>query len=175
MPTEKALNSVKEVTDLFASSSIIIATEYRGISVSDMDLFRASLRSNNCNFKIVKNTFAKLAADGSGKPELKEFMTGPVGFLTSSNDPALATKTLVQHTEKNSLPVVIVGGWLDGDILDEAKIKQLSKLPSKDELISKMMSSMNSPIYGLVSVMQGPIRGLTTVLSRYVDNNKKGE
>ena len=63
----------------------------------------------------------------------------------------------------------------DGDILDEAKIKQLSKLPSKDELISKMMSSMNSPIYGLVSVMQGPIRGLTTVLSRYVDNNKQGE
>ena len=102
-------------------------------------------------------------------------MTGPVGFLTSSNDPALATKTLVQHAEKNSLPVVIVGGWLDGDILDEAKIKQLSKLPSKDELISKMMSSMNSPIYGLVSVMQGPIRGLTTVLSRYVDNNKQGE
>ena len=54
MPTEKALDSVKEVADLFASSSIIIATEYRGISVSEMDLFRASLRKNDCNFKIVK-------------------------------------------------------------------------------------------------------------------------
>ena len=63
-------------------------------------------------------------------------MDGPIGFLTSSTDPALATKALVNHTDKNSLPMVIIGGWLDGDILDEKTIKRLAKLPSKDELIT---------------------------------------
>ena len=171
MPTEKAKQSVKEVSDLFASSSIIVAAQYRGLNVSEMGEFRASLREKNCNFKIVKNTYARLAADQSGKPELKEFMDGPIGFLTSSTDPALAAKALVNHTDKNSLPMVIIGGWLDGDILDEKTIKRLAKLPSKDELILKMVTSINSPIYGLVNVMEGPIRGLTTVLKRYVNNN----
>ena len=56
MPTEKAKQSVKEVSDLFASSSIIVAAQYRGLNVSEMGKFRASLREKNCNFKIVKNT-----------------------------------------------------------------------------------------------------------------------
>jgi large subunit ribosomal protein L10 len=64
---------------------------------------------------------------------------------------------------------------LDADVLSADRIKDLAKLPSKNELIAKMLGSMNSPITGLVMVMSGPVRALTTVLQRHVDNQQSGE
>jgi large subunit ribosomal protein L10 len=63
---------------------------------------------------------------------------------------------------------------LDSDVLSADRVKDLAKLPSKDELIAKMLGSMNSPITGLVMVMSGPVRALATVLQRHVDNLQSG-
>jgi len=165
---------VAEMKEIFSSSPLVIAAEYRGIDVTQMTGLRRVLRSNGARFKIVKNTFARIAADEAGKPELKESMIGPIGFVVADGDPANAAKAFVKYAEDNSLPINIVGGMLESDVLSSERIAALAKLPSRDELIAKLLGSMNSPITGLVMVMSGPVRALATVLQRHVDNSQEG-
>jgi large subunit ribosomal protein L10 len=81
----------------------------------------------------------------------------------------------VKYSKDKELPINIIGGMLDAAVLSADRIKDLATLPSKDELIAKMLGSMNSPITGLVMVMSGPVRALATVLQRHVDNQQSDE
>lgn len=166
MPTEKNIAAVAELEEDFKSSSLVIAANYRGLSVNDMQGMRRAVRESSAQFKISKNTLARIAADNAGRPELKEFMGGPIGFLTTEGDPASAAKVLVNYIDDNSISMTIVGGALDGETLTVDRINALAKLPSKEVLLAKLMGSMNSPITGLVMVMNGPIRALATVLQK---------
>ena len=166
MPTEKNIQLVAELEEDFKSSPLVIAAEYRGLNVSQMHGMRRAVRESSSQFKISKNTLARIAADNAGRPELKEFMEGPIGFFTTEGDPAAAAKVLVNYIDDNSIEMTIVGGALDGDVLTADRIKDLAKLPSKEVLLAKLMGSMNSPITGLVMVMNGPIRALAIVLQR---------
>jgi len=172
MPTERGQKKVREMSELFASSSLIVAAEYRGIDVSDMGELRKTIKRSDAQFKIVKNTFARIAADDCGKPEIKTFIDGPIGFLTTSSDSALAAKALVKHAEDNSLPVRLLGGWFEGNILNSDQVNKLAKIPAKDELLSKMIGSLNSPIVSLVTVMGGPIRALSSVLKNHIEKQQ---
>ena len=172
MPTDKGRELVAEMKELFISSSLVIAAEYRGIDVGQMTGLRRELRDNGARLKIVKNTFARLAADEAGKPELKENMNGPIGFVFSDGDAATAARALVKYAADHGLPVKVVGGMLDSDVLSADRVEALAKLPSRDELIAKLLGSMNSPITALVMVMSGPVRALATVLQRHVDNQQ---
>ena len=174
MPTDRGRKLVSEMRDVLLSSPLVIAAEYRGVDVGQMTGLREELRNNGARFRIIKNTFARIAADEAGKPELKEVMNGPIGFVVSDGDPAGAAKALVKYSGDNGLPVKIVGGMLDSEILTADRIETLAKLPSREELIAKMLGSMNSPISGLVTVMSGPVRALATVLQRHVDNQQEG-
>ena len=101
-------------------------------------------------------------------------MNGPIGFVVTEGDPASAAKAFVKYAGDNDLPIKIIGGMLDSDVLTSDRGEALAKLPSKEELIAKMLGSMSSPITGLVMVMSGPVRALATVLQRHVDNQQEG-
>ncbi len=166
MPTEKNIQAVAELAEDFKSSSLVITAEYRGLNVNEMQGMRRAVRESEAQFKIAKNTLARIAADDAGRPELKELIDGPIGFLTTQGDPAAAAKVLVNYIDDNSVEMTITGGALDTEMLTVDRIKALAKLPSKEVLLAKMMGSMNSPITGLVMVMSGPVRALATVLQR---------
>ena len=175
MPTDKGIAAVAEMKDIFEASPLVIAAEYSGVDVAGMTGLRQELRSNGARFKVVKNTFARIAADEAGRSDLKDVMTGPIGFVVTDGDPAAAAKAFVKYSKDNELPINIIGGMLDAAVLSADRIKDLAKLPSKDELIAKMLGSMNSPITGLVMVMSGPVRALATVLQRHVDDQQSAE
>ena len=109
MPTEKGKALVAEMSEIFSNSSLIIAAEYRGIDVTQMTALRQQLRSKGARFKVIKNTFARIAADESGKSSLKDVMNGPIGFVVSDSDPAEAAKALVKYASENDLPINILG------------------------------------------------------------------
>ena len=81
----------------------------------------------------------------------------------------------MKYSDDNDLPVNIVGGMLDADILDADRVKALAKLPSREQLVAKMLGWMNSPISGLVMVMSSPVRALATVLQKHVENQQAGD
>ena len=175
MPTERSINAVAELEEGFKDSPLVIAAEYRGLDVNEMQGMRRAVRESDSQFKIAKNTLARIAADNAGRPELKEFIDGPIGFLTTTGDPAAAAKVLVNYIDDNSIEMTIIGGALDNEMLTPDRIKALAKLPSKEVLLAKMMGSMNSPITGLVMVMNGPIRALATVLQKISELGDQAE
>lgn len=166
MPTEKSVQAVAELEEDFKSSPLVIAAEYRGLNVGQMQGMRRAVRQSNSQFKIAKNTLARIAADNCGRPELKQFIDGPIGFLTTESDPATAAKVLVNYIDDNNIEMTIIGGALDGEVLTSDRVMMLAKLPSKEVLLAKLLGSMNSPLTGLLRVMNGPIGALAIVLQR---------
>lgn len=166
MPTEKNVKIVADLTEGFKGSSLVIAANYRGLDVGEMQGMRKAIRETNSSFQVAKNTLARIAADDAGRPELKEIIDGPIGFLTTEGDPAAAAKVFVKYIDDNSIAMTIVGGALDAEVLATDRIKALAKLPPKEELLAKMLGSMNSPITGLVMVMTGTIKAFAIVLQR---------
>ncbi len=166
MPSEKSIQTVKELTDLFSSSELIVAAEYVGLNVTQMNGLRAAIKESDGNFRIAKNTLARIAADSAGKPQLKEVIDGPIGFLTTQSDPAAAAKSVVTYAAGNRLEINMTGGMLGGVALSSERVDELASLPSREQLLAILFAQMNSPVAGLVNVLAGTIRGLVTVLQR---------
>jgi large subunit ribosomal protein L10 len=166
MPSEKSIQTVKELTELFSSSELVVAAEYAGLNVTQMNGLRAAIKQNDGNFRIAKNTLARIAADQAGKPQLKEVIDGPIGFLTSEGDPATAAKSVVSYASENRLEINMTGGMLGGAALSSERVVELANLPSREQLLAMVFAQMNAPVTGLVNVLAGTIRGLVTVLQR---------
>ena len=175
MPNQKKIEQVKELSDLFSNSDTIIMADYKGTSVSELSGLRRALNETSAKFKIAKNTLAKLAAEQSSKDALSEEITGPLGFVLTNEDPSQVTKVLYKYTEDNEIDFVIKKGLVNNDLLDEDTLQKLSKLPSKEILLAKLMGSMNSPVTNLVFVLQGTIQAFATVLQRHVENSNSAE
>ena len=166
MPNEKSIATVKELTELFSNSELIVATRYAGLNVAQMNGLRVAIRQSDGNFRIAKNTLARIAADEAGKPHLKEVIDGPIGFLTTQGDPAAAAKSIATFATENRLEIEMTGGVLGTAALSAERVDQLAKLPSRDQLVAQVLAQMNAPVAGLVNVLSGNIRGLVTVLQR---------
>ena len=173
MPTQKKIEQVEELANLFSNSDTIIIADYKGTSVAELSSLRKALNSSSSKFKIAKNTLAKLAAEKAEKNILADHINGPQGYILTNEDPSQVTKTLFEYTEKNSIEFVIKKGLLDNELVDESTLLKLSKLPSKEVLLSKLMGSMNSPLTNLVFVMNGTVQALATVIQRYVEKSEE--
>ena len=166
MPNEKSRQTVRELTELFSNSELIVATRYAGLNVAQMNALRVAIKQGDGDFRIAKNTLARIAADEVGKPELKPAIEGPIGFLTTQGDPATAAKSIVTFATENRLEIEMIGGVLGTAALSAERVDELAKLPSREQLIAQVLAQMNAPVTGLVNVLSGNIRGLVTVLQR---------
>jgi len=175
LPNQRKIDQVNELADLFSNSDTIIMADYKGTSVSELSGLRRALNDSSAKFKIAKNTLAKLAAEKSSKDALSEEITGPLGFVLSNEDPSQITKILFKYAEDNDIDFNVKKGLVNDDLFDEDTLVKLSKLPSKEILLAKLMGSMNSPITNLAFVLQGTIQGFATVLQRHVENTSNTE
>ena len=166
MPTTRSVSEVEDLKTLFTDARVLISTDYRGLSVTEMNALRAALRKNGARYRISKNTLSRLAADEIGKPEMKDLIDGPVGWVYTMDDPSGAAKSLVEHLDDARVEMEIRGALMDGNILTTAQLVALAKLPSRDVLLAMLMGQMNAPVRGLATVLAGPGRGLAVVLQR---------
>lgn len=169
MPNTKNIAQVKELEDKVARAKSIILTNYAGLTVKQQTKLRAALKSAGGEFIVAKNT---LLARVIGKEELNQSFQGQTGVLFSYEDEVKALKELVKFAKDSNLPE-IKEGVLNGVVLTQNQVIDLSKLPGKEELIAKMLGSMKAPGNNLVSVLKAGIRDLTYVLSSYM--KKKAE
>lgn len=142
------------IDDLHAAwtdSSAGVVAHYRGLTVSQMGSLRRSLHEAGISIQVVKNTLARRAAEGTGFKAAEELFTGPVAIAYGS-DPVAMAKALSEFSKKNEA-LDIRGGVLDGKFIDAAGVHALAKLPSREELLAKMLGSMQSPISGFVRTL----------------------
>ena len=170
MPTDRKVKAVQDIQGWLNGATIVISTNYSGMPVTDITALRRALREKDVSYKVVKNSLAYLAADGSGLPELKEIIQGPSAIAFGYGEPTDPAKALSDFIRQTRAPLEIRGAVLEGRVLDAAQVEQLASLPSKDDLVALLLARMQSPVSGLVNVLNGPISGLARVLQGHIDN-----
>ena len=161
---------VQDLNERFANDELVVVTHYSGLTVDEISQLRAGLRDEGARFKVTKNSLAKIAIKGTKFEALDDLFTGPTG-IASSQDPVAAAKAAHKFAKDHD-KLVILGGALGEKILDVAEIEQLAKLPSLDEVRSKLVGLLVAAPTKLAGLMQAPARELVGVTKAY---GAKGE
>jgi large subunit ribosomal protein L10 len=149
------------------SGKVALLVNYLGLTVKDTEVLRDELFSNQSSISIVKNSILKKAVEKAGFDIDESITDQPLAILSAEDEVALS-KILAKFAKAHE-KVEIVGGWVDGKYIDAEYIVKLSKLPGREELLAKLVGSINAPISGMVNVLAGNIRGLVSVIKQYAE------
>jgi large subunit ribosomal protein L10 len=148
---------IAEVKGKLSASKGVVLTDYRGLTVGEVTKLRAQLREAGIEYKVVKNTFVKRAADEIGLQGLDPFLEGPTAVAYGINDPVSPAKILSEFA-KTYKALEIKAGILEGKVIGVEGVKALAELPPREVLLAQVLAAMQSPLVGMVNVLQGPIR-----------------
>ena len=149
----------------------IIFTDYRGLTVEKITELRTKLRSQEAVFKVVKNRYTKIALEQLERPDVGDQLVGPTALALVSAEAGPVAKELVDFAKDGVL--VIKGGLIDGNVFNADQVVEFSKLPTKPELISKLMATMNAPLQNMVYILNAVPQKLVRTLQAVAD--KKAE
>ncbi|MBB4285871.1 50S ribosomal protein L10 [Roseospira goensis] len=157
----------------FGESAVCIVTHYQGLTVAQMETLRRKVREVGARFQVTKNRLTRLALDGTEFEGLSDLFTGPTAIATSA-DPVAAAKACVEFAKTND-KLVILGGAMQGKVLDAEGVGNLAKLPSLDELRAQLAGLITTPAQRVASVTQAPAGQLARVLKAHADAESQGE
>lgn len=160
---EKAL-VIAEIKGKLSDSKSAVLVDYRGLTVDEVTQLRKEFREKGAEYKVYKNTLMEIAAKELGLDGLIPFLKGPTAIAFGVKDPVAPAKVLTESIKKLK-KMEIKAGVVEGMVIDVNGVKALAELPSREELIAKMLGSMNAPISGLVTVLGGTIRSLLYTLN----------
>ncbi|MCD6397615.1 MAG: 50S ribosomal protein L10 [Spirochaetaceae bacterium] len=165
------LAAVNEMKSELENVKDIIFTDYRGLTVERITELRAKLRAQEAVFKVVKNRYTKIALSQLKRPDVGDQLVGPTALALVSTEAGPVAKELVDFAKDGVL--VIKGGIIDGNIFNADQVVAFSKLPTKPELIAKLMATMNAPLQNMVYILNAVPQKLVRTLQAVAD--KKGE
>jgi large subunit ribosomal protein L10 len=174
VPTPKKAQQIEEISELLRDSTLTILTDYRGLTVADMQGFRSQLREKEARLKVVKNTLTRIAARRVGLDVVTPLLEGPTAIVCTAADPVAAAKVVTDFARTSRI-LTIKGALLEGKLLPPAEVERLATLPPREELLAKVVGGLQAPLYGLVSVLSGPIRSLAYVLQARARQLEGGE
>ncbi|MFC4335790.1 50S ribosomal protein L10 [Salininema proteolyticum] len=153
-PAEK-LSAISELTDDFSNAGAAVLTEYRGLSVDEIQELRRSLGAG-VKYRVAKNTLAKRAANAAGVSELDDLFTGPTAIAFVEGEPVEAAKAL-RDFSKDHEALVIKGGVMDGEALSVDEIKKLADLESREVLLAKLAGALKGGQQKAASLFNAPL------------------
>jgi large subunit ribosomal protein L10 len=173
MATKRKKETVKELGHLFANSSVLIFTDYRGLKVSDLTNLRRVLRDKGVEYHITKNTLAELAAHRASMDGMLPMLDGPTAIAFVGEDIPGAAKVLTDFVRTSKI-LQIRGGLMGNKTISADEIGDLTKILTKEQYLSQLMGAMRAPIQNFVNVLNAPIQSFVNVLSARLDQMKEG-
>ena len=167
---EKKKQQVQKINEKLINSGSFILADYRGLTVEQDTKLRAEMRKEGIEYSVIKNNILKFAIKGTSFEDLDPYLSGPTAVAVS--DDQVAPAKLLSKFAKEFKALEIKAGAVDGNVIDIKGVERLSNLPSKEELIAKMLGSMNSPVAGFVNVLSANIRGLAVALSAIAEKKQ---
>ncbi len=142
----------------------MIFTDYRGLTVAELSELRSLLREGNFEYRVVKNTLAKIASEGTSVSPAKDSFKGPVGIAISYNDPVLTVKKILEYSKKNDKLKVGVA-LIEGSICASGDLKAVAELPPKNVLLSMVAGVFKAPLNKLANVLNATLNRFVYVLT----------
>ena len=171
MPSVKNINSVKELSVKLDKAKAIYFTDYLGLDVVSVTKLRKNFVEKDVEFTVEKNTLIKLAAKEVGISGIDEFLEGPTAIAFGYDDPTGPARVIKEFLKDFDKPSV-KGMIFDGEIFTSDQFDKIANLPSKEQLLSKLVGMLNSPMSKLSSVLNSSVSGLLGRLTQL--NSKKG-
>ncbi len=164
MHRDKKAQIVDRLQEAFSRCNVGVLTDYRGLSASEMTVLRAKLREAGIEYKVVKNTLARFAAERAGRDDLVSLFEGPLAIAFGYGGITEPAKTLADYIGTSKASLSIRGGFLSDRLLTAEEVKTLATIPSREVLLAKLLGGMQSPLVALVGCLSNPIRGVIGVL-----------
>jgi large subunit ribosomal protein L10 len=164
MPTARKEAAIAELREKLAGAKHLILTDYTGLSVGEIGRLRGELRKDGNAYAVVKNTLFRIAAGADVAAALEAFLAGPTGIVFAASDPVSPAKALKTFGDAVK-PISVKAAFIDGKIVDAKQVAVLASLPSRIELLAKLVGTLANPMRGLVTVLSGNQSGLVRVLN----------
>ncbi len=170
-PRPEKVTVVDEVRSRIDKAAAVIVTQYRGLKVKDLEVLRRSLAPLGGEYRVYKNTLARLAAEKSVAPGLANILEGPTALTFVSGDAAAVTKALREFARANPL-LVLRGGALGSSVLAAEGMAALADLPSREVLLARLAGGLAAPMQGLASLLAALPRNFAYGLAALVDKRR---
>lgn len=154
------------LNDKLQSAKSAVLVDYKGLKVNETEELRQILREKQIEFNVVKNTLVKIALKKQGIEFDASIFDKPVAIAFTLTDEVAPAKEINLFAKKHEA-LEILAGILEHKMIDASAVRQLASLPSREELLAKMVGSIASPLSGMVNVLAGNIRGLVNVINAY--------
>jgi large subunit ribosomal protein L10 len=169
---EEKATSIAELREKLGDARGAVLTDFRGLSVAELTELRTLLRKSAVEYKVVKNTLAKLAVKDTGLAGLAAYLDGPTAIAISRTDPVAASKAVAAWA-KGRQTFTVKGGIVEGRVVGPTEVTELAELPSREVLLARLAGAFQAPLQGLVQVLSAPLQGLVRVLDQ-VRQRKEG-
>lgn len=150
---EQKKQAVAELAEKLKAAQAGVLVDYRGLTVEEDTNLRKKLREAGVEYKVVKNTLTRFAANEVGLTGLDDELNGPTALAISADDPVAPAKVISDFAKSNEC-LKIKAGFLDGAVISLDEVNKLAKTPSRETLIAQIMGSLNAPISNLVRTLQ---------------------
>lgn len=168
--TRKQKAEIKdELADKFGKMKSVVFTSVSGYTMKDADALRTKGKAENVDFLVTKKTLLVRALEDKGISVSKDLVEGSVLTAISYADEVAPAKIIADFS-KGREGFKMVGGILEGSFVDAASVKQLATLPSKQELLAKLVGTLNAPASGFVNALAGNVRGLVVALNAIAES-----
>ncbi|HEY3375287.1 MAG TPA: 50S ribosomal protein L10 [Candidatus Aquicultor sp.] len=157
--------SVQEIKEKIEKATSVILTDYRGLNFQQISDLRNKLRAQGIEYKVFKNTLARIAVRELDLSDLDAYLVGPTAMAISYDDPVAPAKTLSDFARTAKL-LELKGGVVEGKIVNMEQVQSLATIPSREVLLAMFMGALKSPLYGLAGSLNQITAGLARALSQ---------
>lgn len=168
MPTVQKESLVEEIKARLTSVEGLIMVDYRGLTVKEMQELRGKVRDAGGDITVYKNRLTQIALRELAMPSLDDYLTGPTAFVFAGAD-AVGPAKAVQDFSKAHPALEIKGGLVQNQVLDAAGVKMIASLPSREELVAKLMGVLLSPVRGFMGMANAPASAFARVVQAVAD------
>lgn len=163
MPTEKKVAVVKEVAEQLKRAKSVFLTDFTGLNVEEINQLRRSCREASVEYRVVKNTLVKRSFESAGCEELGAYLDGPTALAFGLEDPVAPAKVISEFAKKIDKPK-IKACLFEGVLVGTDKIEEIANLPGREELLAKLVGTLNAPLYNLAGALGGVLRNFVYVI-----------
>jgi large subunit ribosomal protein L10 len=174
MLKEKKGQMIDELASSLSRCTIAVATDYRGLTAKEMVQLRRRLTESGIEYRVIKNTLTRFAAEKAGKGQLETLLTGPVAIAFGYDDVIKPAQVLREHIRSAGSVLQIKGGILGDRLLTAEDVANLAIMPSKDVLLARLVGQLNAPLQALHNVLSAPLRGLLNVMQARIKQVEGG-
>jgi large subunit ribosomal protein L10 len=163
-----------QLRDNLAGVTTLFLLENRGLKVNEVNVLRSEVRKTEATYKVVKNSVVKMAVEGTEMEAITPFLSGPKVLAYTDGDGVALAKVLKTFI-KDHPELTFEQAFLEGQILESEEAEKIADMPSREELVAKLLMLLQSPIRRLAVALNAPLQQFATVISQIAENNESQE